>query len=227
MAVESVSDTAAQQGKHATPVEAHAAKTRSKLVSLVGWFFRMWPVLVPVALIALHYLVAAHTGWDVRQTNRVISLVLLVIGGVIVLYSINANLGFFDDSTLFSLFISYLKSFPLLTRRDATQEVPASVNVVTRRARAWPGATKKTSNERLKYLQLQIEQIKQDLNQGQDLEESAVVQLESQTREAISDVRQTIVCINRKVKKLCVCSIKMQVFGVLLMLHGYASSYFF
>lgn len=212
---------AAAQGK---PLHGGAV---GRLAALVQWVFRMWPVLLPFALMATHYALASHIGAPMAPVSKVMSYLLQVAGGIIVLYSINANLVMQNHTSLADLAKVYLRAFPLRRTTATTTAEPAASAPLKPRAFTWPGLRGKSTTERLKHLHQQIEQIRESVNRETGVSVAEVEALEQQAAEVTQQARETIVCINRKVQKLCLCTVKMQLFGVLLMMHGFLAQFLF
>ena len=82
----------------------------SKALLTPRWFWRAWPFIVTVALIAVHY--SLTRAFDPPDVHRIVSFVLQLVGVGFVLYSIDQNLGMFRHQSMWSLPVRWLKSFP-------------------------------------------------------------------------------------------------------------------
>jgi len=186
----------------------------------------MWPVLLPAAFAGLHYLVGVKVSIDLSHANKAISLVLQLIGGILILYSIDSNLGIMNDASLLSLFLSYIKRFPFINRSVTLKIDPGSMKITGHPVKLRVGGPTKTLDEKIDYLQKQITWLKEDLNDEVKNLKGMVHRVEKRANTSISEIRGSIGSIDRKVKELSAGGIKTQIFGVLLMIHGSVSSYY-
>jgi len=198
----------------------------TKFILLIKWFFKMWPVLLPAAFASLHYIVGTNTSTDLSHVNKAISLLLQLVGGILILYSIDSNLGIMNDTSLISLFLSYIKSFPLIDRSVTLKIDPAAMQITGHPAKLRAGGPTNTIDEKIDYLQKQITWLKEDLNDEVKNLKGMVHSVEKRAKTSISEIRGSIGSIDRKVKELSAGGIKTQIFGVLLMIHGSVSSYY-
>jgi len=186
----------------------------------------MWPVLLPAAFAGLHYIVYTNISIDLSHANKVISLVLQLVGGILVLYSIDSNLGIMNNTSLLSLFLSYIKSFPLIKRSYTLKADSGTMKMTSHPAKLRVGGPTNTIDEKIDYLQNQITWLKEDLNDEVKSLRGMVHSVEKRANTSISEIRGSIGSIDRKVKELSAGGIKTQIFGVLLMIHGSVSSYY-
>ena len=78
------------------------------------WMLSAWPILIPAILIATHLFWIENSGAAPESVNKLISLILQVVGGLIVLYSIDLNIGVIQKSGLFAMLTAWFKAFPLI-----------------------------------------------------------------------------------------------------------------
>ena len=81
---------------------------------LILWLRRAWPVLafVPVGLVHGFAIEAFRPNTVV--VNRIVGVILQIVGGLIVLYSVNDNLGLFKSQSLCSTIADWFKAFPIV-----------------------------------------------------------------------------------------------------------------
>jgi hypothetical protein len=198
----------------------------AKLILLIKWLFKMWPVFLPAAFAGLHYIVYTTISSDLSHANKVISLVLQLVGGILVLYSIDSNLGIMNNTSLLSLFLSYIKNFPLIKRSYTLKADSGTIKMTGHIAKLRVGGPTITIDEKIDHLQKQITWLKEDLNDEVKGLKGMVHSVEKKANASISEIRSSIGSIDRKVQELSAGGIKTQIFGVLLMIHGSVSSYY-
>lgn len=196
------------------------------LVLSIKWFLRTWPVLVPGLLCAAHIAVSAICSIDISDTNKIISLVLQIVGGLLILYSIDSNIGVVNNNSLFTLFTSWLKSFPLIKRSYTLHADSVSIKTTVHAAKIRLGGPGRTTEERIEYLQKQIKWLKDDLNEEVKRLKGLVAGVEQRTNNEIANIRTAIGSVDQKITAISVGGIGWQVFGVLLMIHGAVASYY-
>ncbi len=184
------------------------------------WILRPWPLLATAIVAIVHYEFYLHLQHPSEVINKVISATLQVVGGLIVLYSINEDIGTFKHGNLLSMGTRWLKDFPLF-RRSVTIHVAsiASVGAVgtsTVRVVLKP----KNIEERLDQLEMRIEENRQlVLSTEKTLKEkndTVRVELENATSTNASELRT----LRELLGDSMVGSIGVQLFGVLLLVYG-------
>ena len=67
---------------------------------LAIWFWKAWPVLVMTGLAYAHWHALASFPSDTVLVNKLTGTAMQVVGGLIVLYSVDSNLGLFRNQSL-------------------------------------------------------------------------------------------------------------------------------
>ena len=73
---------------------------------LTPWLVRAWPVFALVPVAACHAFALRAAPADPVFVNKLVGMSLQVIGGLLVLYSVNDNLGLFRSQSLKSTIVS-------------------------------------------------------------------------------------------------------------------------
>lgn len=157
--------------------------------------------------------------------NKRVSFFLQIIGGLLILFSIDSNIGIIKEKTLFSIFANYLREFPLI-KRSVVIKLQGTANVtIGTEAKITVVRNPKNIEEKIEYLQEQINVVKRDLEQTQkELNEK----INRQSKEIIiqnQEVKSVLRNFESKMDKVSVGGIKAQLFGVLLMLYGAIAGY--
>jgi hypothetical protein len=197
-----------------------------KTKALTKWLLRMWPVLLPISFALIHYLISVNFPVHLPYQNKCISLFLQIIGGIIVLYSIDSNLGIIGNSSLLSLFSSYMKSFPLIKRSYDIKTGSGSIKITGHSAKLRVGNSTNTIEGKLIYLQQQIDWLKEDLRDEAKELKGMITNEKKQTDIKIGEIERSIGSVDKKITESSFGSIKIQIFDVLLMIHGSISSYY-
>lgn len=186
----------------------------------------MWPVLIPVILATFHYLGFVHSLVDWVEINKIIPPVFQVVGGILILYSIDSNLGIANNTSLYSVLANYMRSFPLI-KQHHTLEVDFPMHIFTGLSpKVRISGSTNTLEEKVAYLQKQIEWLKEDLEDELKVINTKMAKSENKTDGAINEIKTQLGSVENKVTDLSIGGLKTQIFGVLLMIYGAAVSYY-
>ena len=78
------------------------------------WVLRAWPVLALLPVFAAHALSLERFAASTPVVNKLVGMALQLVGGLLILYSINDNLGLFRKQSLLGTAVEWLRSFPLV-----------------------------------------------------------------------------------------------------------------
>ncbi|MGZ8181251.1 MAG: coiled-coil domain-containing protein [Methylobacter sp.] len=192
----------------------------------VKWLWRRaWPVIVILFLGAVHWLLINYFYLNASATNKTISLLSQIVGGLLILYSIDSNIGVIKEKSLFSIFIQVLKDHPRIKRSFFGHPRIGTILTTGGRPKIRVGRNSIGTEEKLDYLQEQISNLKRDFEQElQELNKK----IDDQMKEMDAEIQKTNSAIQKielKVDEVFIGGIKIQIFGVLLMIYGSISGY--
>lgn len=201
-------------------------------LKILKWIWRGWPVVIWVLIILIHQ-ISSHlscfemlTCWGNQQVDKTLSFSLNVIGGLLVLYSINSNLGLFRQGGMFALFIKWLKSFPM---RKGTPIVitPNSISstLSVGRPRIEINKPPETIEELYKYTQEQVAFLKSDIKEQRKHTDQQIGSLSNKAASENATLNKSLGDINQQLKAVAIGGFKIQLFGVLLVIYGSYLSY--
>ncbi len=195
------------------------------ILQLLKWLLRAWPVIVMLAVIFVHFLLIYYFSLNSKEINKLASLLSQLVGGGFVLYSIDSNIGIFDGKSLFATFSSYLRECPLFKRSVTHQIQPGSITYAGGKVKATVSRNPKSVEEKLEYLQEQINEVKRDL-----LEESKVLndKIDRESNKLNYKIQEANLALQKtdsKIKEVAIGGIKIQIFGILLMFYGAVSGF--
>jgi hypothetical protein len=160
------------------------------------------------------------------MVNKFVGMSLQVSGGLLVLYSVNDNLGLFRAQSLTSAVITWFKEFPL-TRKTVVVSASASTSAnSTTSASASVGRTVVTIEERIAELErLQVELAKQINRQVQEVY-GRIEYMRSELQNQIVDTSRDVARLSSQLEHAAVGGFKSQALGVLLVIYGAVTSVF-
>jgi hypothetical protein len=195
------------------------------VLRLFKWSWRAWPALLLIALICIHLLLIYYFRLNASTTNKTISLTSQLVGGLLILYSIDSNIEIIKKKNLRAVFINYLKEFPLIKRFPVVINGLGAAIAVGSEGKFTVGRNPQTIDEKLEYLQEQINEVKQDLEQGLRELNEKIERMSKEMNAQIQETKTKQQNLESKTEEVFIGGIKVQLFGVLLMIYGASSGY--
>ncbi|QKI88782.1 hypothetical protein [Thiomicrorhabdus xiamenensis] len=163
---------------------------------------------------------------ELNEINRLASISFQLIGGLIVLWSIDSNLGVIKNSSLIKMLTSYLKGFFELGK---TQVIKVDfLQNESHFGKAQIRHTKKIESieDKIDYIQEQLDFVE---NQSKELVEELRSDFQNELlvlKQEIRSCKKTLKLIDRNLSDISIGGIPQQVFGVFLVIYGSVISYF-
>ncbi|MDE2389238.1 MAG: hypothetical protein KGN35_09210 [Betaproteobacteria bacterium] len=194
------------------------------LFRLTIWIWKAWPIIIVAILICLHLqLLDCYPQYN-NLIHKTVSLVSQLLGGVLILYSLDSNIGIVNQKTLV-LLKAYFRDFPLVKKSVTIEAQGLASSVSIGKADATVVRNPKYIEERIEYLETQIKELKLDV-QGRIEELNARIEQQSKEIEIKTQkIDSAILNLESKIKEISIGSLKFQLLGALLMLYGAISGY--
>jgi hypothetical protein len=197
------------------------------LARLVAWVWRAWPLILVAAVALLH--LAAYLAVPDHRTfvSKLTGTLLQIAGGLIVLHSLDGNLGLFKQQNLLSVFLRWTQEFPRFRRHSVSMSGVAMVGTFSIAGDLTVGQrTTTTIEERVAELERKL---KEESDKLRALEKSTQGRLESlkiELSQTIAAVDNGLRDLADKVESAAIGGLKQQLFGVLLAIYGAVVSIF-
>lgn len=193
---------------------------------LLPWILRAWPLLALVPVAVLHAVALQVSPSHHEVVNKIVGAILQVAGGLIVLYSVNDNLGLFREQSLVATIVAWLKAFPLVRKPI---NISASVGTAMGSSAAASISVERkasTVEERITELERKLQEFKEQM--GKDLVEmrERINEQWIQLERRISATSDRVAEISKKMEYAAVGGFKIQALGVLLAIYGAGTSVF-
>jgi hypothetical protein len=201
------------------------------LKELIKWlydaFWPIWSLLIIYSSHQLFLLPCIDFALGVKviclseiELNKYFASFIQLVGGFIILYNIDSNLGLFKNTNIFSHSITTLKKFPLfksMTSVSSGLSIRSGIEGATK-ARGYksPESTK----EHLEILQKQIDWLKEDFKTQKRESAEKVQLLENKVAKNSSDINNKVDTIEGKLVKSATEGFKPQVLGFILICYG-------
>tara|TARA_R110002012_G_C11407190_1_gene586524 strand:+ start:65 stop:673 length:609 start_codon:yes stop_codon:yes gene_type:complete len=193
----------------------------------VKWIFRAWPFLVTALIIITHQYTSTlpcYFQWlcfSNQVIDKYLSFALNISGGLLVIYSIDSNLGLFKKGNLYTLFAKWVKSFPLVKGEPLSIVAePGKYTVTAHPARIELTKPPESIEELYRYTQEQVSLLRKDLKNERRSRDEALGKMANEWSTKHSAINKNVTEINDLLKAVAIGGIKLQIFGVLLVTYG-------
>ena len=194
---------------------------------LPSWLLRAWPVLALVPVGVAHALAWTHFEAHTVLVNKLVGMSLQVLGGTLILYSLDQNLGMFRERSLLATFGQWLREFPLQRETRIVAMVGSCDSV------SMSGSGTVTSRRGPSSLEERVAQLELELKEAQESLRRELLAVESRLNGKLSEhgsrleaTRDQLAALSAKVTEVAVGNFKVQAFGVLLAVYGAITSVF-
>jgi hypothetical protein len=197
-----------------------------RIALIPKWSLRAWPVISFIPIAALHFYLFRKFPMGRSLLHKIMSSGFQTIGAILVIYSINDNIGVFKNKSLWQLIIGWFKSFPLISRSAIVGVTGVGGMMLTGSAEAWVSRKCNTVEERLQELEQQLVQCRELVfrKEREVLERIQITRTELETR--ISTHSEQINLLTQKIETSIIGGFKLQAFGVILAIYGAVVSIF-
>jgi hypothetical protein len=187
---------------------------------LMKWILRAWPVLLFALVVAVHLLIMMNITGPKDFANRIAGMALQIVGGLIVLASINANLGLFRRQNLFSAFKVWISEFPQLRIHHVIHTASGHIKLGGARASISAYIAGGSVEERLASLQRQVDATNARIASLEKEQEERMQAMNASLTNSIASAKSELSELASKVEAATVGGFKQQLFGVLIALYG-------
>jgi hypothetical protein len=159
--------------------------------------------------------------WSNQTINKYLSFGLNISGGLLVIYSIDSNLGLFKKGNLLTLLNKWLKSFPMIKGEPLVITAqPCNITYTAHPARIELTKPPESIEELYRYTQEQISLLRKDLKSERRNRDEALNKITNEWSSKHTVLNKSISEINEQLKSVAIGGVKLQVFGVLLVTYG-------
>ena len=194
---------------------------------LTIWIFRAWPVLSSLLVVCMHWFCLLKFPADTLLVNKFTSTILQVVGGFVVLQSVDANLGIFRDLSLVGVVVNWFRECPFYNKPVIIEvSIVESANISDACGATYiPPAT--TIEARLERVENRIEKISEQLKIQNQKFISFLNETTSSLEQKIVSNDSALNKLTKKIEMSTVGGFKQQSFGIMLVLYGAIISAFY
>lgn len=194
--------------------------------NLPEWIWRAWPVIFMLAVFVSHAVALDCWATKTELVNKVVGMALQAGGGLLILHSINDNLGLFRGQSILRSISSWIRSFPVV-RKLIVLEANASASMSWSATGSVSVRAPATSiDERIQHLEADLAALKQQVQCDVAALTASVQSTKAEAQEKITLTSTRLEFISKQVETASVGGFKVQIFGVFLALYGAVTSVF-
>ena len=191
---------------------------------LPAWILRAWPVLALAPFFAAHALALQVFPSNVVWVHKIAGLCLQLLGGVLILWSVNDNLGLFRKTSLAGAFLAWLREFPMRRHHVLLAGTGVATAFGSAATLTVGRASPTTLEERVAELELQLRVVRDEMQTHVATLASSIEVTKTALAAQIQSTDTKIVSLSERVEKATVGGFKLQAFGVLLAIYGAVAS---
>ncbi len=194
----------------------------NQIKKFITWLSKAWPFIAIIFTATVHFnILKVCRTVDVDTINQYISSFTQIIGGLIILFNINSNLGLFKQNDLANNFSNWLKSFPLFRKIDSTS---MSGNVTLPGliccAEGHTNRVCTTLEEKIEEAQRQIDELRTIVYRKERGVLKKITDTKKELKNLIYQNQTDINELNNLVSESTIGGINNQIFGILLVMYG-------
>lgn len=193
---------------------------------LAIWLWRAWPVFVMAALAYAHWGAFTCFPNETVLVNKITGIVMQIAGGLIVLYSVDSNLGLFRNQSLVATVLSWFRECPIFVRSITLSGSGIASCSLTASMSATVIRPATTIEERLAALEGQFEELRSEVATQHQAIYSCIEDVKSELSNSIASNQSALSKLSEQVEKATVGGFKQQAFGVMLVIYGAVTSVF-
>lgn len=193
-----------------------------KILGILQWIAQAWFILVPLIFASIHLLISFICTKDLSFFHQLVALVLKLIGGFLVLWSINSKNGTMLDKSLFDLFMDWIYACPLKSNSLVVQfqAEPATGSATVSNAEFRNSGNAETIEEKLEYLQKQINYLKKDLNKEVLQVRSQIAMNSKKIDTVVLQTQSSLNSVSKQLQSVSIGGLGRQIFGANLVIYG-------
>lgn len=196
------------------------------LSALISWLLRAWPILSLGPILLAHATAHRLFPADPILVNKITGTVLQVVGGVIVLCSVNSNLGLFRGLHFGKVIFGWFRAFPLFHKPKRVSLSGACHAEISGSIRLSVGRATSTIEEKVAELERQFEEFQEHVREDFGKTNARIADIHSKLSKAVAENTTKLDQLASKLERSTVGGFKQQAFGVFLAVYGAVTSVF-
>ena len=185
------------------------------------WRLRAWPVLALLPVVGFHFSLLQVWPAHADLINRYTSAITQIAGGLLIIVSVDQNLGLFRKKSIRGVLAEWMNSFP----RTAKVISLSSHSTIGFGGSASLGSVTTprqpvTLEEQIAELKLRIDAVAAEANRKHSEVAQRIETVRADLQKAFAQTQEDVTKLTARVDEATVGGFKMQLFGVLLAVYG-------
>jgi chromosome segregation ATPase len=193
---------------------------------LAIWFLRAWPVLAMALIGCAHVFAITQFPSETVFVNKLTGTFLQIVGGLIVLHSVDANLGLFRNHSLATAVVAWLRECPIFVRNVTISGSGAAACAASGSATVTVTRAATTIEERVAEVERRLDELRSEVTAQNSAIHTRIEEVKSELSSSISSNQAALNKLSEQVEKATVGGFKQQAFGVMLVIYGATTSVF-
>ena len=190
------------------PLRGSVGPSMHMIRRIVIWVWRAWPVLVMLLLASAHFQALATFPNQSVLVNKITGTLMQIVGGLIVLYSVDSNLGLFRNQSLATSVIAWFRECPLFVR-SVTVSASCSGSIgISGSASASVGRAATTVEERLAEVERRLEDLRSEVATKNREIYSHITEVKFELSNSIASNQSALNKLSEKLEKVIVGGFK-------------------
>ena len=198
----------------------------SKIRQFAIWFWRAWPVLALFVLAGAHLFAIRQFPAETVLVNKLTGTFMQIVGGLIVLHSVDTNLGLFRNQGLTTAVIAWFRECPVFTRTITISASCGTAYGSSSGAAVSVARAATTIEERLVEVERRLEELRSEIAAQNRAVHSRIEEVKSELSNSIASNQSALNRLSEQVERATVGGFKQQAFGVMLVIYGAVTSVF-
>ena len=193
---------------------------------LIPWLMRAWPILASAPVAVFHFIAHQVFPDDPVVVNKLVSASLQFAGGILVLWSVNDNLGLFRSQSLKSAFIGWFKDFPRVREPIFAYSSTCDEADITSASVSTVAQIPKTLEERVAEIDRKLAEVQTQLAQEIQAINVKIEEAKSESSTQIAKTSTGIADLAERLEHTAVGNFKQLFLGVAFAFWGSVTSVF-
>lgn len=187
---------------------------------LVIWVLRAWPILSIAIIGAAHSIALSQFPANSTSVNKFTGTIMQIVGGMIVLHSVDANLGLFRNQRLVTSVVAWFRECPIVARSSTIQLSSVASCAASGTASLSVTRLATTIEERVAEVERRLDEFRLEMAAQNRVVQARIEEVRSELLSSIASNQSALSKLSERVEKATVGGFKQQAFGVLLAIYG-------
>ncbi|MFT6778423.1 MAG: hypothetical protein ACJAV1_002363 [Paraglaciecola sp.] len=194
---------------------------------------RTYPFTILIAIVSVHIfsktpcMFARFLCFDNSQIDNFVVFITQLLGGFLLLLSLNSNLEIFQGKTLLDLFKHWWRTRPLAKQIIEPVTAVGNITISKPEVRIAVNSSGQSVEQQLKYINSMLQTLSKDIENNRDQANTKIANLDNKLFETSMKHKQDVSTLEKKVTASTLGGVKLQLLGLFLVIYGsYVSAFF-